>query len=260
MIAAVAASGWLLAVAIVVSAYWAATSRATGVARACHELRGPLFTISLGVELASRGGVLPSDRVRGLELELGRARQALDDLARAGGVRAGLHPDRGCAHRFDLAALLRESAEAWGDGARDRAVRVELPRAAELLVAGERLRLAQALANLIGNAVEHGAGDVVVSLRALPGRALVEIRDDGPGLPVAVAAMLSDDRRGRWHARLLRRARLPAMHAVAHGHGLRIAAGVAAAHGGRLFSVPVARGARIVLELPLAGETDVPRR
>ncbi len=261
MIAAVAASGWLLAVAIVVSAYWAATSRSTGVARACHELRGPLFAISLGVELASRGGALPTDRVRGLELELGRARQALDDLARAGGVRGGAdHPDLGRAHRLDLAQLLRESAEAWGGRARDRAVRVELPRAPELLVAGERLRLAQALANLIGNAVEHGAGDVVVSLRALPGRALVEVRDDGPGLPVAVAAMLADGRRWRWDARLPRRARLPAMCAAAHGHGLWIAAGVAAAHGGRLFSGPVARGARIVLELPLAGETDGHRR
>jgi signal transduction histidine kinase len=36
------------------------------------------------------------------------------------------------------------------------------------------------------------------------------------------------------------------------GHGLRIAAGVARAHGGRLISAPSDRGARMVLELPLA--------
>jgi signal transduction histidine kinase len=36
------------------------------------------------------------------------------------------------------------------------------------------------------------------------------------------------------------------------GHGLRIAVGVARAHGGRLISAPSDRGARLVLELPLA--------
>jgi signal transduction histidine kinase len=261
MIAAVAAGGWLLAGLIVVSAHWLAASRATGVARACHELRGPLFAISLGVELASRGGVLPADRVRGLELELGRARQALDDLARAGGVGAGTaEPAGGCVGEVDLAQLVRESAEAWGDGARERAVRVELPPPAELLVTGERLRLAQALANLIGNAVQHADGDVLVSLRAVPGRALVEVRDDGPGLPVAIASRLARNRRPRRHAWLLKEMRLPARHAAVHGHGLWIASGVAAAHGGRLTSVPAKRGARMVLELPLATRTDSARR
>lgn len=262
MIAALAGGGWLLAVAIVVSAHRAAASRATGVARACHELRGPLFAIGLGVELAGHGGALPSERVRGLELELGRARQALDDLARAGGVDADLglrevgvcaEPDPG--PRADLAALLRESAPGWRDRAGGRALRVELPPFA-VLVTGERLRFAQALGNLVGNAVEHGDGEVVVRLRAVPGVpgvggvvgvggvARVEVCDEGPGLPVPLAALLSPRRR--------RHAWLPWSRVPAHGHGLRIVAAVAATHGGRLISAPTARGARMVLELPLA--------
>lgn len=247
MIAALAAGGWLLAVAIVVSAHRAAASRATGVARACHELRGPLFAIGLGVELASRGGALPSDRVRGLELELGRARQALDDLARAGGVPAEPHPSRCQGQPVDLVPLLRESAEAWRGAARDRSVRVELPVIDErVLVTGERLRLAQALANLVVNAIEHGDGDVVISLRTSPGRARVEVRDDGPGLPAPLADLLRPASR--------RRRRV-----TARGHGLSIVAGVAVAHGGRLISVPVERGALMALELPLASEPSPSR-
>jgi K+-sensing histidine kinase KdpD len=44
-----------------------------------------------------------------------------------------------------------------------------------------------------------------------------------------------------------------------HGHGLPVAASVAAAHGGRLLSAPSERGARLVLELPLV-DTQGERR
>ena len=242
MIAVLAVGGWLLAALVAVLSRSAAASRDTDVARACHELRGPLCAIGLGVELASRTGRLPSARVRALELELGRARQALDDLAVAGGVRAQSHPTRATAPQVGLGALLRESADAWRDAAGERRVRVELPPGDEVFVTGQRLRLAQALGNLLANALEHGDGEVVMRLRAGTGIARVDVCDGGRGLPAPLAELTGS----RGHLRL-RRPRVSE-----RGHGLRIVAGVARAHGGRLISAPSDRGARLVLELPLA--------
>lgn len=245
MIAALAGGGWLFATLLAVSARWATASRATGVARACHELRGPLCALGLGVELANRTGRLPPARVRALELELGRARQALDDLAVAGGVRARAHPTRTAGPPVGLGALLRESAEAWRDAAGTRSIRVELPDAGEVFVAGERLRLAAALCNLLANAVEHGEGDVVMRLRAGGGIARVEVSDAGRGLPVPLMRLIGS-------GQLRRRPTWPTRTRVSErGHGLRIVARVARSHGGRLISAPSDRGALLVLELPV---------
>ena len=246
MIAALAGGGWLLATLLAVSARWATASRATGVARACHELRGPLCALGLGVELANRTGRLPSARLRALELELGRAKQALDDLTVAGGVRARAHPTRTAAPPVGLGALIREAAEAWRDAAGTRSIRVELPSGGEVFVAGERLRLAQALCNLLANAVEHGEGDVVMRLRAGGGIARIEIRDGGRGLPVPLVQLI-----GSGHLR--RRRTWPTRTRVSErGHGLRIVVEVARSHGGRVISAPSDRGALLVLELPLS--------
>lgn len=54
------------------------------------------------------------------------------------------------------------------------------------LVPGERLRLAQVTGSLIANAIEHGGRRVTVRGQARGGRARIEVRDDGPGLPPEV--------------------------------------------------------------------------
>ena len=79
--------GWLVATAAVFSGLVARRSsemRMEAVARACHELRGPLAAARLGLELGVRVGELSPAQLRALDLELGRASLALDDLAAAG--------------------------------------------------------------------------------------------------------------------------------------------------------------------------------
>src|SRR5581483_6301754 len=90
--------------------------------RARHELRGALSAISLGVEASRRAGCIPAARARALELELERAVEALECLSgRAVEVPAG--------ELVDVAALLRDSAEAWRPAAGEaRAVELELAR------------------------------------------------------------------------------------------------------------------------------------
>jgi signal transduction histidine kinase len=197
--------------------------RLVRAARAGHEVRGPLCTAQLALE-----GLERSARVEAIGLELRRAALALDDLA---GARR-----RETATSVDMGALLSEAEQAWHALAGAHGVRLEVEPGGGR-VRGDRLRLVQACANLVANAIEHGAAPgAVVRVRssAAGGRVRIEVRDWGPGLPAPVGVLVAAAR-GRRSPR---------------GHGLAIAAAVAERHGGRLVSLPAERGARVVLELP----------
>lgn len=248
--------GWVLAVAaaaVVVTTRYALAGRMEAVARACHELRGPLTAARLGLELGARLGRLSPARLRAIELELGRADLALADLAVAQGRgRAGGCGDR-VAHRVvehvDVRQLVADSVEAWDAAASASGVELRMRwPAGPAVVVGERLRLAQATGNLIANAIEHGGGPVEVRGRVDRDGVRIEVVDSGPGLSAPLTELARRARRAR---RLRARGR---GHAGARGHGLAVARAVATAHGGRLAAAPSERGARLVLELPLAGE------
>ncbi len=231
------ATGWIVAFATAALARVRLTARAEAVADACHELRGPLTSARLGLDLAARVGGLSSDQVRALELELERATLALEDF-------------RGESHRrnefVDVRELLVRSVEAWRPAA---AAGLHFQwRGDRAWVIGDRLRLAQATGNLLANAIEHGGGRVEVVARFRDGVVRIEVLDDGRGLPAPVAELIG--RRGRAGKR------------VPHGRGrgLSIVSGIAAAHGGRLSAAPAAGGARVVLTLPALDSADRGRR
>ena len=100
----------------------------------------------------------------------------------------------------------------------------------------DRLRLAQAVANLIANAAEHGGGQIRVSVAVARGHVRLEVADDGPGLSRPVAELARTARGGRG----------------SRGRGLAVALAAAQDAGGRLTTAPSAAGARVVLELPAA--------
>jgi signal transduction histidine kinase len=140
------------------------------VARAEHELRGPLAAVALAAESIRRG------RQVDLEAELLRARLALDDLTAA---RRGR---RAHAPRADLERVVRSSAEAWGASLDWRAGTVS-----------SDARAAQAVGNLLANAAEHGDGDAVVRVEIVnrkrpPVAVPVRVAERGRGLGIAAAA------------------------------------------------------------------------
>jgi signal transduction histidine kinase len=102
----------------------------------------------------------------------------------------------------------------------------------DVAVVADAGRLAQATGNLLANALEHGRGDVEVSVCVRHGRARVEVSDHGGGLREPLPA----PSRGRGQ----------------RGRGLAIAAAIAARHGGRLAAAPAVGGTTVALELPLA--------
>jgi signal transduction histidine kinase len=251
MTAVGAVAGWItagVAVGVLLAVRRAVADRMAAVARACHELRGPLTAARLGLALPGGGDALPRGRLRAIDAELGRAALALEDLAeiRGGGPRLR-HVER-----VDVRRLVADSVEAWQGAARaaDTAIAAVAtdpgPGAGAegaAMVDGDRRRLGQAVGNLLANAIEHGGPRVAVSVAQRGDLVRVEVSDDGRGLPAPVAEL---SRRGR-------RAR------GAHGHGLAIAVAVAEAHGGRLAAAPAHVGARLVLELPASGPSRWPR-
>ena len=202
------------------------------VARACHELRGPLTAVRLTLAAMERRCEAPPERLAILDLELRRAGLALDDFAAARSGRRS--SDR--TEPVEVSELLEEQFESWHvvAGAFDSTVRLGalLPGT---LVNGDRLRLGQAVSNLVANALEHGPGRVELTARAIGCRHVrIEVIDEGPGLPASVAELTRRPRAGRGR----------------RGRGLAIAAEIAERHGGRLVAAPATCGARIGLELP----------
>src|SRR3954469_16491223 len=239
-----ATAGWMLALtALGLAALTVLRLRAHAelVARACHELRAPLTAAGLAVHALGDEVAGASRPLAVLELELRRAALALDDLAAAReGGRAAEIAEVFEAHEVVETVLMSWSALADG---LETELRVE-PVPPGLFVRGDRLRLVQAVGNLVGNALEHGAGPVVLRARAGAGPTVrFEVDDRGPGLPAPVAELAERPRAGRGR----------------RGRGLAIATAVAERHGGHLGAAPAPHGARIVLELPLRTESDSAR-
>jgi signal transduction histidine kinase len=242
------AAGWAWAVAAastgIAALAWRELRRGRElVARACHELRGPLTAAHLALHAASRGpgvaGAGAAARLAAVEMELRRAGRALDDLAAARG--GGRAPDRD--EIVDVPELLAHQASTWQAVAPVFGCRLSLGAPdGTALVRGDRVRLSQAVGNLLANALEHGAGTVEVRSRAVGDRVRIEVSDEGAGLPAPVAELAARPRAGRGR----------------RGRGLAIASEIVARHGGRLLAAPSPRGARVAIELPAWSSEVVP--
>ena len=231
---AVELGGWLAAsgAGLAAAGVWRALAwRMETVARACHELRGPLTAARLGLDCGAGNGELTPARLRAIDLELGRAALVIDDLEAVRTRRVRPRP----ADAIDLQQLVTDSVEAWLPTAAARGVQLRASWTGRpASVRGDRLRLAQVTGNLISNAIEHGGGVVEVSGHGDRTRARIEVTDSGPGLPAPIPELVRGARSGRGR----------------RGRGLAVASAIAAGHGGRLAAAPSVRGARLVLELP----------
>ena len=228
--------GWLasaLGLALAVALAWELRRRRELVARACHELRGPLTAARLSLASMERRHEAPPERIAGLELELRRAGLALDDFAAARSGRRTLDRDE----PVEVTELLEGQFASWQvvAGVFDSTLLLG-PLASGTVVRGDRLRLAQAVSNLVANALEHAPGRIELAARAAGQHHVrIDVADEGPGLPAPVLDLTRRARGGRGR----------------RGRGLAIAAAIAERHGGRLVATPVQRGARLGIELPV---------
>lgn len=153
-----------------------------------HELRSPLMTLSASVEvMQSRRDEMPD-----------RAQSALDLLASDVTRFQGLVEDLLEISRFDAGAIrLHEEDLLVGEFVRQAvsvssaaATPVEIhERAGDMIISGDRRRLARVVANLIDNGRLHGGGELEVNVEKPPGEdppahVWIIVSDRGPGVAV----------------------------------------------------------------------------
>ncbi|HEX9376688.1 MAG TPA: HAMP domain-containing sensor histidine kinase [Actinomycetota bacterium] len=143
-----------------------------------HELRTPLSAL-VGEASLLREHLddLPDGARRPAELlvaDVARLRKLVEDLMEISRFDAGRQTVR--AEPLDLGSLVEATIRSRGW---DDRVRVE---AQEVVVVSDRRRLERIVANLTGNAVEHGGRDVAVRVGRDGVGAFVEVTDHGPGI------------------------------------------------------------------------------
>jgi signal transduction histidine kinase len=197
-----------------------------------HEVRSPVAALGAIAETLRRAGA-EDDVWRELSSLAVAACRGIDRIVADASV-TSIRPEP-----IDLTRLVRDvcAAEALA-GARVRAV---LPPD-EVRIEGDPLRLTQALRNLVANAWTHGAGEIVVTLR-LDGagrEAVIEVADDGPGVPPGelvrifdAGVRLDDSEPGSGLG-------LAVVRAVAEGHGGSARAGTSPG-GGAVFTITLPR-------------------
>ncbi|MFD0341860.1 sensor histidine kinase [Streptomyces sp. NPDC127117] len=206
------------------------------IANASHELRTPLATQRAAIQIGLDDPT-PEDLVR--------TRQTLlDNNRRSERLIEGLlvlaRSERGLAEgereAVDLARVVAEET------ARHPGVEAATGRCT---VRGNRLLLAQLVANLLANAVTYNVpdGTVDVSLETARGVALLKVRNTGPVVDAAdIPGLFEPFRRGEGKDRMGR----------GSGLGLSIVRSIAVAHGGTVTAVPGPEGGlAVTVRLPV---------
>ena len=143
----------------------------------------------------------------------------------------------------DVSDLLTDLAESVAAAAEDSGHAIQAQIAPGLRLHGDRQLLAQAVLNLIENALRHTPVGCHIRLDAhrQDGDLRIAVCDDGPGIP--------DADRDRVRQRFVRLDR--ARSSPGHGLGLSLVDAIARAHGGRLSLTAARPGLCACLELPL---------
>ncbi|MBE3014628.1 HAMP domain-containing histidine kinase [Microbispora sp. NEAU-D428] len=183
------------------------------VADAAHELRSPIATVRTRLELAS--GHEPA---REALADVGRLQALAADLLLLAALDAGEPP------RADEVDLGQVAAEEALRPRPETGVTVRVTADPDVVVHGSRHHLARLVTNLVDNAVRHASSAVEVRVLAEKAGALLEVRDDGPGIP-------PEDREAVFD-RFTRLDDARTRDAGGSGLGLAIVREIAARHGG----------------------------
>ncbi len=157
-----------------------------------HDLRTPLGELRARLESLARGR--PNSDSTGAEIEgaiadVDRLIGIFNALLRLAAIDSGAR--RAGFREVDLAALVREVAEVYGPLAEERGVVLAAEPGEGLVVTGDPSMLAQAIGNLVDNAVKYAParGRVELAARKLAdGRLAVSVADNGPGIAEAERA------------------------------------------------------------------------
>jgi signal transduction histidine kinase len=216
----------------------------TLVSDASHELRTPLAVLRTELELIGRehpaGPALQTAISSAIE-ETDRLSQLADDLlllARADDDQLAIHPSRLVASELMNQAADRARRQA---NAAHKQITVDAPEGADFVA--DQARAAQAIDNLLTNALRHANTHVHLSARPNGAFVALHVIDDGPGFP--------PDFLPRAWERFARAD--PARTEDGAGLGLAIVRTIAEAHDGQAHATnTLTGGADVWITLPIA--------
>ena len=209
------------------------------IQNAAHQLRNPIAAIAASVDALNAGARDdPTERDRFLD-HIGRESQRIGSLVDALLALAALQ--RGdAAPRVEvvpLYGLLQEAA----NGAPKRA-RLVIDCEEDIAVVADGALLGQALANVVANAAAHARSEVRIEARVQDATAVVDVRDDGPGVPA--------EARERIFERFFR---APGTTRRGSGRGLAIASAAAEASQSTLELLPASNDAGAAFRFTIPG-------
>jgi two-component system phosphate regulon sensor histidine kinase PhoR len=222
------------------------------IANASHELRTPLTTLLGFVETlqgAARDDSHARERFLNIMAEQARRmKRLIDDLLSLSRIEQNerLIPQTA----VDLADIARQVVDGLAGLAGENHIRLGLDAPDALIVTGDRDELVRAVENLVENAIKYSADDagaersVEISLANESHRAVLHVRDNGPGIAPAHLPRLTE----RFY-------RVDAGQSRAKGGtglGLALVKHIVARHRGRLsVDSRVGEGSTFTLTLPM---------
>ena len=172
------------------------------MADASHELRTPL-TVLRGELEGLAAEIFGPD----LQQRLGSALEELERLINiVEGLLALSRLDAGEAQaewvKFDLAALAAATADQMSLLGEDKNIKITCAQSKDVWIEGDRARMKQVVVNLLDNAIKYTppGGSVGINVTSRHGKALLEVADNGIGIPAEALTKSSTDSTG-WTTR-----------------------------------------------------------
>ncbi len=206
---------------------------------AAHDLRTPLSRLQFHADAALKSlehGTLAHAETEQIHAEVDRMRITLDALLRIALAETG----NVALEHVDLSALVASMAELYAPVSEEHGITFSSDIAPDAAVQGSRQLLAQALANLLDNAIKFSrrGGRILMRLRNASDGAEVSVEDRGPGI--------APEKRDQV---LRRRVRLDEARDVpGSGLGLSLVAAVTKLHSARLTLADANPGLRVILK------------
>ena len=207
-----------------------------------HDLRGPLTRLRTRLEMLVRESEPSKDSLEECLAQADGLLETFNALLRIARVESGAY--RSAFANIDVSQIVLDVCELYQAAAENQDIALSMECASNAQVFGDRELLAQALTNLLDNAVKYtlSGGRIEVRLTHIDRRVCISVADSGPGIAPAD--------RERVVARFARLDQ--ARSKPGNGLGLALVRAVAQQHDGSLTLKNNAPGLIVFLELPAA--------
>jgi two-component system NtrC family sensor kinase len=211
-----------------------------------HDLRSPLTAILGYVELIERAGPTTEqqrDFIRRVQFSVNNITALINDLLDLGRIEAGFDTRKEIVH---IAMIVNYATE----GLRSRLAEkqqdlvIRLPENLPAIL-GNPVQLRQMVSNLLGNAIKYTSpkGQIEIQGRAEGGQLIIQITDNGPGIPVSDQPFIFD--------KFYRGSNI-SYDIPGTGLGLAIVKSIVESHQGRIWvDSVVGRGSTFTIVLPV---------